>query len=221
MGSAGWGAGVYDRPVRLTDPSGTPRIASPRRRVRDIGTATRPGEVRASVVRGDRPPRPIDVRVPVSTRDLRPGGSRVARVVNVAEILAGRAVAAPVEPWRRREPIPARPKSGSTGHVREFDGPSSPPPGVISPPEFGCRTVTPGPGAAVIPDTDGVVEAFDARREMSGAARPEAAPERCPGAPDRVVDTVRAALFDHTGARTRAGDRTPALLRRTADGRRP
>lgn len=61
--------------------------------------------------------------------------------------------------------------------------------------------------------TDGITEAFNARREMFGVKGLDAALEECSGQPACVVDSVHGALYEHTRLRTREDDQTIVALR--------
>lgn len=99
------------------------------------------------------------------------------------------------------------------GELVHLDGDGSPPLGLFEPYEVVSETLQLGRMDTVILYTDGITEAFNTSREMFGAARLDEALTRCTGAPDCVVDSVHAALFQHTGSRTRADDQTLVALR--------
>ncbi len=92
--------------MKLTDLSTDSRIASLLNLVRDISTAQRPNDALSSVVHHYWPIRPVDYMISVSTRDLKPGEYRVTRQINIADVLAGKTVLVPAEPWRYRDLIP-------------------------------------------------------------------------------------------------------------------
>jgi phosphoserine phosphatase RsbU/P len=104
-------------------------------------------------------------------------------------------------------------KSGRTGALRHLDGEGAPPLGVLEPYEITSETIQLEPMDTVVLYTDGITEAFNANHEMFGSARLDAALTGCSGSPDCVVDSVHAALYQHTGSRTRVDDQTLVALR--------
>jgi len=108
---------------------------------------------------------------------------------------------------------PPRLKDGRTGHVRAIDEPASLPLGIFEPYEITSGTLRLGPGDTVVMYTDGITEEFSAAREMFGVARLDGALDGCTGDPECVVGSVHGALFEHTGARTRADDQTIVAFR--------
>ena len=64
------------------------------------------------------------------------------------------------------------------------------------------------PGDTLVLYTDGITEAFNTTREMFGTTRLNVSLVGCSGQPDCVVDSVHAALFEHTGNLRRADDQT-------------
>jgi sigma-B regulation protein RsbU (phosphoserine phosphatase) len=74
------------------------------------------------------------------------------------------------------------------------------------------------PGETLVLYTDGIVEAFNVRRDMFSVERLDAAITDCSGMPDCVIDSVHQALFRHTGSMTRDDDQTIVALRRVEQG---
>lgn len=73
------------------------------------------------------------------------------------------------------------------------------------------------PGDAVLLYTDGITEAFGTHAsagspDMFGVPRLDAAVLASEGRPDTMIELIHRALFDHTGARTRADDQTLVAL---------
>lgn len=66
--------------------------------------------------------------------------------------------------------------------------------------------------------TDGITEAFDARREQFGLDRLDAALVQCSGEPECVVDSVHKAVHAHTGSLGRDDDQTIVAIRRVGHG---
>ncbi len=117
---------------------------------------------------------------------------------------------------RAGHPLP-RVKDGRTGAVRPLDGAASLPLGLmpIDPDEAVARL---NPGDTVVLYTDGITEAFGGagsggRRTMFGIDGLDAALERCSGDPDCAVDSIHAALHEHTASLTRADDQTLVVFR--------
>ncbi|MDX9911821.1 MAG: PP2C family protein-serine/threonine phosphatase [Phycisphaerales bacterium] len=74
------------------------------------------------------------------------------------------------------------------------------------------------PGDTLVLFTDGLIEEFNDRGEMFGLDGLDAALADCDCSPDAVVDRVHAALYRHTGRRTRADDQTLVVLRWDPEG---
>ncbi len=105
-------------------------------------------------------------------------------------------------------------KNGRTGAVTTLDGRGSLPLGILEPLDVRRDRVTLGPSDTLILYTDGITEARDPRAgEMFGEGRLDTALVKCSGQPDCVVDSIHAALYEHTGARSRADDQTIVALR--------
>jgi sigma-B regulation protein RsbU (phosphoserine phosphatase) len=105
-------------------------------------------------------------------------------------------------------------KDGRTGAVTTLDGVGSLPLGILEPLDLRRETVTLHPGDTLILYTDGITEAREKERgEMFGPERLDAALVECSGQPDCVVDSIHAALYEHTGERSRADDQTIVALR--------
>lgn len=107
-------------------------------------------------------------------------------------------------------------KNGRTGAVSMLDGRGSLPLGILEPLDVRRDRVTLGPNDTLILYTDGITEARNPGSpgsEMFGAERLDAALVKCSGQPDCVVDSIHAALYEHTGVRSRADDQTIVALR--------
>jgi sigma-B regulation protein RsbU (phosphoserine phosphatase) len=105
-------------------------------------------------------------------------------------------------------------KEGATGRVWPLAGAASLPLGIE--PDFDVTeaTVRLGERDTVVLYTDGITEALGRdRRTMFGVAGLERALEVCSGEPDCVVDSVHAALHEHTGVLTRSDDQTLVAFR--------
>lgn len=117
---------------------------------------------------------------------------------------------------------PPRVKDTLTGQVEVLDGDAGIPLGIAADERFTQHDLVLRPGQTVVLYTDGVTEAFNTQREMFGTAGLDAALRKCTGEPDCVVDSVHAALFQHTGARTRDDDQTLVVFKVVGpDGRMP
>ncbi|MBS0190179.1 MAG: PP2C family protein-serine/threonine phosphatase [Planctomycetes bacterium] len=73
------------------------------------------------------------------------------------------------------------------------------------------------PGDSIVLYTDGITEAFGKQAgpgdpDMFGVERLDAAILGSRGCPDTIVESIHKALFEHTGARTRADDQTLVAL---------
>lgn len=112
---------------------------------------------------------------------------------------------------------PPRIKDGRTGVVRELLGEASPPLGLLDRLELSDESIDIEPGDTVILYTDGITEAFGPRREMFGTSRLDAALAECSGVPDCVVESVHAALYEHTRTRTHADDQTLVAFQRSRE----
>lgn len=108
---------------------------------------------------------------------------------------------------------PPRRKDGRTGEVTPIDGAATLPLGVFEPYEAENETIDLRPDDTIILYTDGITEAFNQGREMFGTGRLDESLLGCSGAPDCIIDSVHAALYRHTGLRTRADDQTLVALR--------
>jgi len=108
---------------------------------------------------------------------------------------------------------PLRLKDTRTGEVSVLDGDGGIPLGIIEDEKFAQHKVQLEPGQTVVLYTDGITEAFDGERRMFGTAGLDAALKKCSGEPDCVVDSVHAALFEHTGSRTRDDDQTLVVFK--------
>lgn len=104
-------------------------------------------------------------------------------------------------------------KDGATGKVTFLEGAGGLPLGVFEPYEIQSDRLELKPMDTVVLYTDGITEAFNAQRDMFGPEKLEAALEKCSGAPDCVVDSVHAALFEHTGTLARRDDQTLVAVR--------
>lgn len=97
--------------------------------------------------------------------------------------------------------------------MRAVDEPSSFPLGIFETYEIAAGTLTLRPNDTVVMYTDGITEEFNGAREMFGVERLDSALDGCSGDPECVVGSVHGALFEHTGARTRADDQTIVAFR--------
>ncbi len=108
---------------------------------------------------------------------------------------------------------PPRLKDTRTGEVSTLDGDGGIPLGISDAERLTQHEVQLEVGQTVVLYTDGITESFDAQRRMFGTEGMDAALERCTGEPDCVVDSVHAALFEHTGSRARADDQTLVVFK--------
>lgn len=108
---------------------------------------------------------------------------------------------------------PPRLKDTRTGVVSVLDGDAGVPLGIVEDERLNQHEVVLEPGQTVVLYTDGITEAFDSSRRMFGTEGLDAALARCTGEPDCVVDSVHAALFEHTGSRTRDDDQTLVVFK--------
>ncbi|MBX3407130.1 MAG: PP2C family protein-serine/threonine phosphatase [Phycisphaeraceae bacterium] len=108
---------------------------------------------------------------------------------------------------------PPRIKDTRSGDVSILDGDAGIPLGISAGERFAQHDVALRVGQTVVLYTDGVTEAFNAHREMFGTEGLDAALRKCTGEPDCVVDSVHAALFQHTNSRTRDDDQTLVVLK--------
>lgn len=112
---------------------------------------------------------------------------------------------------------PPRLKSGDSGRVSAIEEAATVPLGIFRDyePATGCLTLS--PGDTIVLYTDGITEAFGpgraGDREMFGIERLDAALVGCSGEPECVVDSVHAALYEHTHSRDRDDDQTLVALR--------
>jgi sigma-B regulation protein RsbU (phosphoserine phosphatase) len=103
-------------------------------------------------------------------------------------------------------------KDGATGAVRFLDGEGGLPLGVMDKLALRSASVRLAPMDTLVLYTDGITEAMGPGKEMFGPHRLDEALTLCTGQPDCVVDSVHAALYRHTGSRTRADDQTLVAL---------
>lgn len=108
---------------------------------------------------------------------------------------------------------PPRIKDTRSGEVSVLDGDAGIPLGIASGERYAQHQVALRAGQTVVLYTDGVTEAFNAKREMFGTDGLDAALRLCSGEPDCVVDSVHAALFRHTNSRTRDDDQTLVVFK--------
>ncbi len=104
-------------------------------------------------------------------------------------------------------------KDGRTGDVRTLDGVGALPLGITDPIDLQCERIALRPNDTLILYTDGITEARHGSGEMFGTDRLDRALIKCSGQPDCVVDSIHAALYEHTGDRGRADDQTIVALR--------
>jgi sigma-B regulation protein RsbU (phosphoserine phosphatase) len=107
---------------------------------------------------------------------------------------------------------PPRWKRGASGEVLSIEEAGSLPLGVFEPLGATSASIKLEPGDTIVLYTDGITESFNAKREMFGVSGLDAALEGCSGQPACVVDSVHAALYDHTHSRTRDDDQTIVAL---------
>ena len=111
---------------------------------------------------------------------------------------------------------PPRLKHGNTGRVTDLAGEGDPPLGLFDDFDPAEETVRLGASDTVVLYTDGITEAMSPGREMFGVAGLDAALLGCSGEPDCVMDSVHAALYQHTGRRSRDDDQTLVAIRLVA-----
>lgn len=99
---------AYDSGVNVTDLSQDPRLGQVTQMLRTLSVADTPLQTMAAFAKYYWPLRPLGYMLSVSTRDLPRGRYRITREINIEEVLAGRQVPVPAEPWRTRELIPVR-----------------------------------------------------------------------------------------------------------------
>ncbi len=107
---------------------------------------------------------------------------------------------------------PPRWKRGVSGEVLSIEEAGSLPLGVFEPLGATSASIRLEPGDTIVLYTDGITESFNEKREMFGVDGLDAALEGCSGQPACVVDSVHAALYDHTHSRTRDDDQTIVAL---------
>ena len=112
---------------------------------------------------------------------------------------------------------PPRLKRGGTGEIIALDGGAALPLGITLDHPVEQDRVVLEPHDTLVLYTDGITEAFGPGREMFGVDRLDRTLEACSGEPDCVVESVHAALYEHTRARTRDDDQTIVALRRTPE----
>ena len=108
---------------------------------------------------------------------------------------------------------PPRLKRGATGEVIAIEDAGSLPLGVFEPLNATSASIRLEPGDTVVLYTDGITEAFNDKRDMFAVRGLDRALEHCSGQPACVVDSVHAALYEHTHSRTRDDDQTIVALR--------
>jgi sigma-B regulation protein RsbU (phosphoserine phosphatase) len=108
---------------------------------------------------------------------------------------------------------PLRIKDTRTGEVCVVTGDGGVPLGILEREGLEQHEVRLVPGQTVVFYTDGITEAFDGDRRMFGTDGLDAALKKCTGEPDCVVDSVHAALFEHTGSRSRDDDQTLVVFK--------
>jgi sigma-B regulation protein RsbU (phosphoserine phosphatase) len=98
--------------------------------------------------------------------------------------------------------------------VRPLDGEATLPLGIVDELHAPEHHITLEPGQNIVLYTDGITEAFNARREIFGVEGLDQTLEQAPPAagPQAVIDTIRAALLGHTGRHARDDDQTLVVL---------
>ncbi len=104
-------------------------------------------------------------------------------------------------------------KTGSA-EVHAIDGQAVPPLGIFADGyEPVSNELALDSGDTLVLYTDGITEEFGPDREMFGVERLNNALRSCSGEPECVIDSVHAALFQHTGKRDRGDDQTLVVIR--------
>lgn len=104
-------------------------------------------------------------------------------------------------------------KDTRTGEVSVLEGDGGIPLGIVEHEGLEQHDVRLEPGQTLVFYTDGITEAFSRERRMFGTEGLDAALTKCSGEPDCIVDGVHAALFKHTGSRTRDDDQTLVVFK--------
>ncbi len=110
---------------------------------------------------------------------------------------------------------PPRVVEPGRGSVRSLDGDATLPMGIVEDLEIPVNRVTLAAGEGLVLFTDGITEAFSEDRAMFGLdgldrSIAAAAPPR---EPETVIDSIHAAVYQHTGTRARADDQTVVAMR--------
>jgi sigma-B regulation protein RsbU (phosphoserine phosphatase) len=113
---------------------------------------------------------------------------------------------------------PPRLKHGASGNVTDLAGEGDPPLGLFEDFEPSEELVQLQLHDTIVLYTDGITEAMNASREMFGVAGLDAALDHCTGDPDCVMDSVHAALYQHTNSRGRDDDQTLVAIRFVGPG---
>lgn len=98
--------------------------------------------------------------------------------------------------------------------VRPLDGEATLPLGIVDELHAPEHRITLEPGHNIVLYTDGITEAFNARREIFGVEGLDRVLEQAPPAagPQAVIDTIHAAVLGHTGRDARDDDQTLMVL---------
>ncbi|VAX38600.1 Serine phosphatase RsbU, regulator of sigma subunit [hydrothermal vent metagenome] len=113
---------------------------------------------------------------------------------------------------------PPRLKTGETGRVRALDDAAGLPLGITDDYDIQLGSIELGLHDTLVLYTDGITEAFDAKREQFGLDRFDAALVGCSGEPECVVDAVHKAVHAHTKSLGRDDDQTIVAIRRVGHG---
>jgi sigma-B regulation protein RsbU (phosphoserine phosphatase) len=119
---------------------------------------------------------------------------------------------------------PPRFISGATGEIRGIEDGASLPLGITQDLDFLSEDLQLRPGDAMVLYTDGITEAFgsahaDRGIDMFGVERLDRAILASDLRPDSIIENIHKALFEHTGARTRADDQTLVAFQYTGRDR--
>lgn len=109
---------------------------------------------------------------------------------------------------------PPRLKLGETGKIVAIEEAAGLPLGVMADASMPVGTMRLGPLDTLVLYTDGVIEERDASGRMFGVDGLDRALLKCSGVPECVVDSIHAALYEHTRRRTRVDDQTLVAIRR-------
>jgi phosphoserine phosphatase RsbU/P len=104
--------------------------------------------------------------------------------------------------------FPPRLKHAASNKITGIDGPSGLPLGVLEDRSYESYKYQLSKGDTVVLYTDGIIETRNSDGLFFSHDRLDTSLADCSGRPDCIIDTVHAALYDFTNARTRDDDQT-------------